>query len=198
MGPSERPSPGDSSDGNRWAEEPSSLRLVYRVEIAVSARLGRHMSLNRWDLQGDLASFNAAYILQLLGLSRSTGILTLRAGNDEEALVCIVGGRPVYAYCAAVPSALDGLLMSGWQGEELWDRVVRIVGEGKVDRGALAEALFQRGREVVGRVLRWREGEFSFLARDPAPELPVDSDVNVEGLILDLTRQADEAGEEIF
>jgi hypothetical protein len=123
--------------------------------------------------------------------------LTLRAENEEEAMVCIVAGRPVYAYCATIPSPLDGLLMSGWQGEESWDRVVQIVRQGKVDRGALAEALFRRVREVVGRVLRWKEGEFSFLARELAPELPVDSEVNLEGLILDLTRQADEAGEEI-
>jgi hypothetical protein len=155
------------------------------------------MSLSRWDLQGDLATFSAADILQLLGLARSTGILRLRGDGEEEAMVCFVAGRPVYAYCAAMPSPLDGLLMSGWQGEELWDRVVQIVRQGKVDRGALAEALFQRVRKVVGRVLPWREGEFSFLARELAPELPVDSDVNLEGLILDLTRQADEAGEEI-
>jgi hypothetical protein len=154
------------------------------------------MSLNRWDLQGDLAAFGTADILQLLGLARSAGVLTLRSG-DEEAVVCFVGGRPVYAYCAAIPSPLDGLLMSGWQGEELWDTVVRIVREGKVDRGALADALFQRVREVVGRVLPWREGEFLFQARKLAQELPVDSEVNLEGLILDLTRQADEAGEEV-
>ena len=155
------------------------------------------MSLGRWDLQGDLATCSAADILQLLGLARSTGILKLRGDDEEETMVCFVGGRPVYAYCAAIPSPLDRLLMSGWQGDESWDRVVQIVREGKVDRGALAEALLQRVREVVGRVLPWREGEFSFLARELAPELPVDTDVNLEGLILDLTRQADEAGEEI-
>jgi hypothetical protein len=153
------------------------------------------MSLSRWDLRGDLAAFSTADILQLLGLARSTGVLTLRTEDEEEAMVCLVGGRPVYAYCAAIPSPLDGLLMSGWHGEGLWDRVVQIVREGKVDRGALAEVLFQRVREVVGKVLPWREGEFFFQARGSVPELPVDSEVNLEGLILDLTRQADEAGE---
>lgn len=155
------------------------------------------MSVGRWDLQGDLGTFSATDILQLLGLARSTGILTVRYSGGEEVMVCFVSGHPVYGYSQSLPSPLDGLLMAGWQGEELWERVVQMVKQGRVDRGALAEALRRRVKEVIGRVLPWKEGEFSFLARTLAPEKLVDSDVNLESLILDLVRQADEAGEEI-
>lgn len=155
------------------------------------------MSVGRWDLQGDLNAFSSTEILQLLGLARSTGILTVRRADGEEAMVCLVTGHPVYAYSRSAPSPLDGLVMAGWQGEELWERVVHMVRQGRVDKGALAEALRQRVREVVGRIITWNEGEFTFLARRLAPEKLVDSEVSLEGLILDLVRQADEAGEEI-
>ncbi len=155
------------------------------------------MAAGRWDLQGDLGVFDMTVVLQVLGLARSTGILTVRRADDEEAMVCFVKGRPVYAYSRSVPSPLDGFLLAGWQGEEIWDRVVRTVRDGKVDKGALADALKRRVREVIGRVLPWSEGEFTFLARGLAPENLVDSEVNLESLILDLVRRADEAGEEV-
>ena len=155
------------------------------------------MSVGRWDLQGDLSAFSGTEILQLVGLARSTGILTVRNTDDEEVMVCFVSGQPVYGYSQDLPSPLDGLLMAGWQGEELWDRVVDMVGQGRVDKGALSEALMRRVEEVVGKMLPWNEGEFTFLARRLAPESLVDSDVSLERLILDLVRQADEAGEEI-
>jgi hypothetical protein len=155
------------------------------------------MSVGRWDLQGDLGAFSGTEVLQLLGMARSTGILTVRNPLGEEVMVCFVSGHPVYGYSRDIPSPLDGLLMAGWQGEELWDRVVEMVKQGRVDKEALSEALRRRVKEVVGRMLPWGEGEFTFLARQLAPESLVDSGVNLERLILDLVRQADEAGEEI-
>ena len=155
------------------------------------------MSVGRWDLQGDLSAFRSTDILQLLSMARSTGILTVRRADGEEAMVCLVAGHPVYAYSRSAPSPLDNLVMAGWQGEELWGRVVHMVRQGRVDRGALADALRCRVKEVIGRILPWVEGEFTFLARRLAPEKLVESDVRLESLILDLVRQADEAGEEI-
>ncbi len=155
------------------------------------------MSVGRWDLRGDLRAFSATQILQLLGLARSTGILTVRSAAGEEAMICFLSGQPVYGYSQSAPSALDGLVMAGWQGEELWDRVVEIVRRGKVDRRALAEALSRRVKEVLGMILPWNEGEFAFSARELAPERLVDSETSLEGLLLDLVRQADEAGTEI-
>jgi hypothetical protein len=158
------------------------------------------MPAGRWDLQGDLSTFSATDILQLLGLARSTGILTVRKAGGregEEAMVCLLSGRPVYAYSRDLPSPLDGLLMAGWQGEELWDRVVQIVKQGRVNKGALAQVLARRVEEVVRRMLHWNQGEFTFLARRLAPESLVESDVSLESLILDLVREADEAGEEV-
>ncbi len=163
-------------------------------------RQGEHMPAGRWDLQGDLSTFSATDILQLLGLARSTGILTVRraGGRDaEEVMLCLVSGKPVYGYSRDLPSPLDGLVMAGWQGEGLWDRVVRMVRQGRVDKGALAQALDRRVEEVVRRMLKWRQGEFTFLARRLAPEMLVESDVSLESLILDLVRRADEAGEEV-
>lgn len=155
------------------------------------------MSVGRWDLQGDLGTFSGTEILQLLGLARSTGILTVRNAGGDEIMVCFVSGRPVYGYSQNLPSPLDGLLMAGWQGEELWDRVVHMVKQGRVNKGALSDALGRRVKEVIGRMLPWKEGEFTFLARRLAPESLIDSDVSLERLLLDLVRQADEAGEEI-
>jgi hypothetical protein len=155
------------------------------------------MSVGRWDLQGDLNAFSSTDILQLLSMARSTGILTVRRADGEEAMVCFVAGHPVYAYSRSSPSPLDGLVMAGWQGEELWERVVDMVRQGRVDKGALADALGRRVREVIGRMLSWNEGEFAFLARRLAPEKLVESEGSLEGLILDLVRKADEAGEEI-
>jgi len=155
------------------------------------------VNAERWDLRGDLGAFSVTQVLQFLSMSRCTGTLTLRSAGGEEAMFCFVSVKPVCAYCSSEPSPLDDMLMEGWQGGELWTRIVNTVRSGRVDTQALAEALTVRVREVLRRAIGWNEGEFAFSRRELIPETLVEPDFELEGLILDLVRQADEEGRRV-
>ena len=64
------------------------------------------------ELSGDLSDFTLTDILQILALSRKTGVLSLK-GVDYSGQIVLEGGRIAYAACLPGESLYDRLLREG-------------------------------------------------------------------------------------
>ena len=64
------------------------------------------------ELSGDLSDFTLTDILQILALSRKTGVLSLK-GSDYSGKIVLEGGRIAYATCLPGESLYDRLLREG-------------------------------------------------------------------------------------
>ena len=62
-------------------------------------------------LEGDLEDLNIRDILQLISLSKKTGILSLTC-RQEEGLICFSGGQIIRASSTQFPAGLGQLLRS--------------------------------------------------------------------------------------
>jgi len=157
-------------------------------------------------LAGDLKYFYPPEILQLLQLAQATGRLDLTRGR-ERVQMAIEHGRPVFAQTSGVtvrvgevlvhrgliaPEALELLLA------EQEDQPGRRIGTMLVQSGAVtAEQVESAVREVLRRivygVLLWREGSFRFEPFDEIPPEDIRLDLDLDRLILEGMRLADQA-----
>lgn len=157
-------------------------------------------------LRGDLAHFFPSEILQLLQLAQATGRLELdRAG--ERAELFVERGRPVYARTSGPAVSVGEIL--GHRGVVAREALERARAEhaahpersfesfllawGTVAPEEVQSAVNEAQRRVIYGLLLWREGTFRFL---PGERLASDHDrldVDVDRLILEGLRQADEA-----
>jgi hypothetical protein len=157
-------------------------------------------------LAGDLAIFYPAEVLQLLRLARATGRLDF-AQEHERVEVYVEDGRPMFAR-ASGPSvrtgdillhrgevtreALEGALAT--QAEAPGRRVGEILASsGAIDPEGVRRAVIEVQRRIVYRVLLWQEGTFTFEARDHAAGEDIAIDLDLERLILEGLRLADQA-----
>jgi glycine/D-amino acid oxidase-like deaminating enzyme len=157
-------------------------------------------------LQGDLAHFFPSEVLQLLQLAQATGRLELeRAG--ERADLFVERGRPVYARTSGgAVKAGQILVHRGAVSSEALERALAeqrahpgqrlgalLVASGTATpeqiQGAVSEAL----RRIVYGLLLWREGSFRFLAGEQVGGEDVKLDLDLDRLLLEGLRQADEA-----
>lgn len=167
-------------------------------------------------LEGDLARFQPAELLQLLQLAQATGRLELAraaappgspGGAPETVDVFFVSGRPVFARTdghavrtgellvhhghaspAAVAQALERQRLGGR----------RRIGEMLRESGAatpeqVARAVHEGLRRILYGVLLWREGWFRFHADEAAPAGDLPLDLDLDRLILEGLRLADQA-----
>ena len=158
----------------------------------------------RVTLEGDLASFFPAEVLQLLQLAQSTGWLELER-RGERATLAIEGGRPVFARTSATSVRIGELLLhrglitrdtlelalsmqSDGPGERLG---AMLVASGLVSREQVEAAVREVVKRIVYGVLLWREGGFRFLP-GPVGSEDVKLDLELDRLILEGLRQADE------
>ncbi len=163
-------------------------------------------SENGGALQGDLAHFFPSEVLQLLQLAQATGRLDLvRAG--EQAELFVERGRPVFARTSGgAVKAGQILVHRGAVSSEALERALAeqrarpgqrlgtlLVASGSATpeqvRGAVCEAL----RRIVYGLLLWREGSFRFLPGEQVGGEEVKLDLDLDRLILEGLRQADEA-----
>jgi hypothetical protein len=167
-------------------------------------------------LQGDLGRFQPAEVLQFLQLAQATGRLELsrvatgptRAPGAEETVdVFFVQGRPVYARTSG-PSVRTGEILVH-RGHATQEAVVgaleaqrrgarQRIGEMLAERGAVAparvlQAVHECVRRVLFGVLLWREGRFRFLADEAAQADDPPLDLDLDRLILEGLRLADQA-----
>ena len=157
-------------------------------------------------LRGDLAHFFPSEVLQLLQLAQATGRLEMeRAG--ERAELFVERGRPVFARTsgAAVSTgqilvhrgvlsreALEAALaeQSAQPGQRLGEL---LVASGAVTREQLQSAVNEALRRVIFGLLLWREGSFRFQPGEQVGAEDVKLDLDLDRLILEGLRQADEA-----
>ena len=166
-------------------------------------------------LEGELGPFQPAEVLQLLQLAQATGRLELSrpaagiaAGADavETVDVFFEQGRPVFVSTSgqtvrtgeilvhhghatreAVLDALDA------QRGGIRQRIGRVLAE----RGAAApeqvvRAVHEGERRILYGVLLWREGRFRFLADERAADNDLPLDLDLDRLILEGLRLADQ------
>jgi hypothetical protein len=160
------------------------------------------------SLVGSLEDLGLGEILQIISLSRKSGLLKLRSDRGEGQIVFhqgLIRGafrkgdptdlRDLVASLETVPKAeLDAACERA--------RAQRVsLAAVLVDLSLLsAESLEELRREnvetAVGQMFRWGTGEFSFEVRDGIPDLEIfsTSGVNPQYLALDFTRIADETG----
>ena len=127
-------------------------------------------------LEGDLEDLNIRDILQLISLSKKTGILSL-ACKREEGLICFSGGQIIRASSTQFPAGLGQLLRSrNVITEEQINQALNYQQKLEAHRplGQIFVDLFQISKEVIEEVVAdqiekivfsffsWKTGHFSF------------------------------------
>ncbi len=157
-------------------------------------------------LQGTLEYFHPSEILQLLQLAQATGRLELTRGGERVALF-FERGRPVFARTSGLAVRLGevlqhrGVVSAGSLAHALErqkahpDRRIGslLVEAGDASREQVREAVHEVLRRIVYGLLLWHEGAFRF---DPGPAVvgeDIQLDLDLDRLILEGLRLADQA-----
>jgi hypothetical protein len=160
------------------------------------------------SLIGSLEDLGLGDILQIISLSRKSGVLAIRSDEGEGRIV-FVDGRVRGAAVKGGPMDLRAILVAGgFVGGDDFDAASR---EAREEDVSLEEALAARAsisteridslrREAVEaavvRMFQWRIGEFSFDVRDqPDPEDPplfLATGINAQYLAMEGSRIGDE------
>jgi uncharacterized protein DUF4388 len=157
-------------------------------------------------LRGDLGHFFPAELLQLLQLAQATGRLELER-SGERAEVYVERGRPVWARTtgacvragqilvhrgAASASAVEGALSR--QREQPGRRLgTLLVAANETSPEQVRSAVQEGLRRMLYGLLLWRDGGFRFVPGEHAEHEDVKLELDLDRLILDGLRQADEA-----
>ncbi len=156
-------------------------------------------------IQGNLASVRIVEVLQMLGLQRQTGKLSIsRSGDAVE--VFFKDGAVVFASsnCSESRSAVEELLRRTCKiDEKSLDYVMRIADmtsqpidrvlsqEKIVDQKIFVDCLRRHTESAIFKIMAWKDGEFSFeKAVPPVFSHPVQ--LKVDDLLLEGARRADE------
>jgi hypothetical protein len=157
-------------------------------------------------LEGDLAQFFPSEVLQLLQLAQATGRLELER-SGERAELFVERGRPVFARTTGGAVRAGQILVHrGIVTGETLERVLAeqrsrpgvrlgaiLVGSGIATPEQIQAAVSEALRRVVYGLLLWREGAFRFLVGEQVGGEDVKLDLDLDRLILEGLRQADEA-----
>jgi hypothetical protein len=158
-------------------------------------------------LEGELGQFHPAEVLQLLQLAQATGRLELSRAAGETVDVFFEQGQPVFVRTSgqtvrtgeilvhrghatreAVLDALDAQRRGARQ------RIGRVLTEGGAATAErVAQAVHEGERRILYGVLLWREGRFRFLADERAADNDLPLDLDLDRLILEGLRLADQA-----
>ncbi len=157
-------------------------------------------------LQGTLEYFHPSEVLQLLQLAQATGRLELARGDERVALF-FERGRPVFARTSGLAVRLGEVLQHRGvlTPEALAHALDRqkahpdrrlgtlLVEAGDASRDEVREAVHEVLRRIVYGLLLWTDGTFRF---DPGPVVvgeDLQLDLDLDRLILDGLRLADQA-----
>jgi hypothetical protein len=161
--------------------------------------------VSRYALQGDITHFFPSEVLQLLQLALAGTLEFERAG--ERADLYIERGRPVYARTSGGSvKAGEILVHRGVVTRETLDRALEqqksspgerlgslLVRSGAVTPEQVQQAVHEALRRIVYGLLLWRDGTFRFTPGDQVGGEDVKLDLDLDRLILEGLRQADEA-----
>lgn len=158
-------------------------------------------------LRGDLRHFFLSEVLQLLSLAQATGRLELER-SGERAEVFVERGRPVFARTSGGSVRVGELLVHrGTVAAETVETVLRtepavpgarigarLVAAGVATPQEVEQAVRDTLRRVLYGLLLWREGSFRWNPGAQAQGEDIRLDVDLDRLILEGLRQADESG----
>jgi hypothetical protein len=156
-------------------------------------------------LEGDLAHFFPSEVLQLLQLAQAVGRLELSRGNERVDL-WYERGRPVFARTSGLAVRAGELLMHkgavtaqalGRALERQKEEPGRRIGQFLVEQGdasseQVTEAVQEVLRRIVYNVILWRDGRFRFLPGEAAEGEDITLDLDLDRLILEGLRLADQ------
>jgi hypothetical protein len=156
-------------------------------------------------LEGDLRHFFPAEVLQLLQLAQAHGRLELERPRETVELF-IERGRPVFARTnGAAVRAGEVLVHRGLVTQEALDHALSLqherpgerlgtllVASGAISPEQLQHAVREVLRRIVYGVLLWREGTFRFFAGERIEAEDIQLDLELDRLILEGLRHADQ------
>jgi len=156
-------------------------------------------------LRGDLRHFFPAEILQLLALAQATGRLEMERPG-ERAEVYVERGQPVFARTSGTSVRVGDLLVHhGSVAAETIERVLsrpaaegarigaRLLAAGAATPDDVQQAVREALRRILYGLLLWRDGTFCFTPGEQASGEDIRLDANLDRLILEGLRQADES-----
>jgi CheY-like chemotaxis protein len=155
-------------------------------------------------IQGNLASFRIVEVMQMLGLQRQTGRLSI-VHQGEEAEIYFREGSVVYATTGtSTTSGIDSLLKKtcrlAEEGLKYVERVAEMTGqpidsvlaqERLMDLKTFGECLKRHTEAAVYKVMSWRDGDFTFERSSP-PAFTTQLQIKVDDLLLEGARRSDE------
>jgi len=164
------------------------------------------------SLVGSLEDLGLGDILQIVSLSRKSGLLLIRSEQGEGRIV-FCEGLVRAAYVKGEPEDLRSLLVgSGFVGDADFDRAAELatargtsVAEAlsectSLTRESLDSVRREQVERAVFRVFCWSTGEFSFEVRDQIDprdlEMSIPTGINAQYLTMEATRLRDEGGRE--
>jgi hypothetical protein len=155
---------------------------------------------------GDLKMFGLVDLIEFLGNARRTGSLSC-VSKERKAKVQMRFGKIVSASCSPVRGLreylaariLGGSALPAQTGAptDIWgkpDAAVTVVKLGLASSSQVRAALDEQLRDVLGELMTWTEGEFSFETERPGHPSPLDLELEFDsqGLLLDVLRAKDE------
>jgi len=155
---------------------------------------------------GDLRMFSLVDLIEFLGNARRTGSLSC-ASKERKAKVQMRFGKIVSASCPPVRGLRDYLaarILGGsalpaptGAASDIWghpDAAVTVVKLGLASSSQVRAALDEQLRDVLGELMTWTEGEFSFETERPGHPSPLELELEFDSqaLLLDVLRTKDE------
>jgi hypothetical protein len=162
------------------------------------------------ELSGDLSDFALADILQILALSRKSGVLFLDSGHIRGRIT-IDSGKIVQASIEPGGKLSDRLIREGLISSDWWGRAkgaalglqgIWTLKSLICESGAMSEEEFDRAacrhiREVVGALLGLEKGRFGIILNrfeeDPLEDHFLGEGLEVGEVLLEAAKESDEA-----
>lgn len=159
-------------------------------------------------LQGSLADFGIAEILQLIGSQQKTGILHVTGGESgEEVMISFSSGRIIRTdvnnrhkrdligqmLIAAGEIDKDQLQAALKSQKKSLKRLGDVlVEEGTVRREAINQLADLQARETLYRLFEWKSGQYRFESKPPNFTRPSGTAISSESLLMEGFRMLDE------
>lgn len=159
-------------------------------------------------LQGSLADFGIAEILQLIGSQQKTGVLHVTGGpSAEEVMISFSSGRIIRTdvngrhkrdqlgqmLVAAGEIDKDQLAAALRSQKKSLKRIGDVLVEaGAVSREAVNELADLQARETLYRLFEWKSGQYRFESKPPNFTRPSGRPISSESLLMEGFRMLDE------
>jgi hypothetical protein len=156
------------------------------------------------SLKGNLRSFSATQLLNVINLARKTGTLSIK--GEESAFLAFRRGKLIYASIGSESRDLPNIL---WQSGKFSNRHLRtvrshaqdlsekqvgrlLVRSGLLTQKEIAQCVRQHALAIASELLTWTEGAFSFSSNQLTTAGRIIVPVTLEGLLMDGERRLQE------